>query len=55
MLTRKHFIYLARYLSILNCQGIDIITIYKECYELECKKNPRFNEDRFLKACGINS
>jgi hypothetical protein len=54
-LTRKHFIQLARYLKLLNCQGNDVIKIYKECYENDCKKNPRFNEEKFFQACGINS
>ena len=55
MYTKKHFIKLASYLKELNCKGIDVIEVYRLCYEQDFKKNPRFNEEKFFKACGVNS
>ena len=55
MLTRKHFRQVANYLKVLYCKGIDIIPIYQECYKKDFLKNPRFDEKRFLEACGIIS
>jgi hypothetical protein len=53
MYNRKDFVKIADLLkSLVN---VDKKELYEKFYKAEFSKNPRFNETRFLKACGVNS
>ena len=50
-MTKKHFLIITKTLSQFNPSKENL----KELLELCKKENPVFDEERFLKACGINS
>jgi hypothetical protein len=58
-MTKKHFIKLAKIFAKYNLEVLEGRTvsheILKDIVELCKTENVNFDEERFLKACGINS
>jgi len=53
MNSKKDFVQIADLLkSLVN---VDKKELYEKFYKAQFSKNPRFDENRFLKACGVNS
>jgi hypothetical protein len=53
-LTRKHFIAMAEAIKQLPKQNLSRMQIAKAMAGVFLDDNPRFNEDRFMRACGVN-
>jgi hypothetical protein len=55
-MSKKHFIKLAKiFLKHNACASGNILNVLYDIVELCKEENPNFDENRFLKACGVNS
>jgi len=53
MLTRKHFENTARLIRTTGINDADRLKIAREFSNMYAEENPRFDAERFIKACGF--
>jgi len=53
MLTRKHFENTARLIRTTGINDKDRLKIAREFSNMYAEENPRFDAERFIKACGF--